>query len=55
MLCYRDTTYCKDSVNCVTENCSYRLLEEHCLDAARMGLPIAWLPMKAVCQKWEGK
>lgn len=49
MLCYRDRSYCANQEECANENCSRRFTESDKLRAIRIGLPVAWMPMKDTC------
>lgn len=55
MMCYRDRSFCANQSECANKDCCRRLTAADKLRAIRIGLPVAWMPMKDSCGKFEEK
>lgn len=49
MICYRDRSYCANQDECANEECYRRLTQKDRMRAARIGLPVAWMPFRESC------
>lgn len=57
MMCFRDQSFCSDSAQCATKECSVKWTSEQQAAARKWwgddGAPVAFTSKKDTCGKWE--
>jgi hypothetical protein len=55
MICYRDTTFCRDYEHCENSaNCPRVLTAEDREYLDRVDMPVAWASFKDICEDYVG-